>query len=1248
MDFYQVLDQVLDLLRRRGQMSYRALQRHFHLDEAFLEDLKEELLYAHPVVEEESRGLVWTGDPLPAPEAEAQHESARRLDAVLPEVIGLLQRQGRVTYRTLKQIFGLDETLLEDVRQELVFTQVARDEQSTGMVWTGAAPPVIHPAVAVPRQHATPDTAVALSAAAPTVPSDLTPSETSHDTPVVAAEPTRSAPEAERRQVTVMFCDLVDSTRLSQQLDPEDYRTVVRAYQEAAATVIQPLDGYIAQYLGDGLMVYFGWPQAYEDAAHRAVYAGLAIVNALGPVNDTHLEPRYGVRVAVRIGLHTGMAVIGEMGGGDRHEHLAMGDTPNIASRLQELAAPDTVAISAMTARLLHDAFALEDRGAHRLKGVADAMQVFRVLGALEADSEVEEATAPGVPLLVGRDEEIGLLRRRWEQSKDGLGQVMLIRGEAGIGKSALVETLRRQVRRQGYTRVAMRCSPYHRTSALYPVIMHVQRMLQFDRDDTPEAKLDKLQRVMQTYSLPLAEVVPLLAALLSVPLLERYPAPNLAPPQQKQQTLDTLVAWLAEEAERQPVLAVWEDLHWADPTTLEILGLFIDQSPTVPMLHVLTFRPEFVPPWPTHSHMTPLTLNRLERSQVEALIAHLAGGKTLPGEVVQHIIAKTDGVPLFVEELTKMLLESDLLHEEASQYALTGSLSAITIPATLRDSLMARLDRLPTVREVAQLGAVLGREFAYEVLEALTIVEEPALQKGLEQLVEAELLYQRGRPPRATYIFKHALIQDVAYTSLLKRTRQQYHHQVAQLLETRFPEIVESQPELLAHHYTEADQSEPALRFWQQAGEHAQQRSANAEAISHLSQGLAVLTALPDTPERNWHELALLIALGNALIAAKGYAAPEVEHTYSRARALCLQMGETSQLLPTLYGLFAYHFIGGKYRTALELGEEFFQLAQRQDDPALLVAHRALGWPLIALGELEAAREHFEQIATLYDPQQHRALAFQYGHDPGVAGLSGRTWALWFLGYPDQALRRDQEAMALAQEVSHPLSLAYALNHTAMLHQLCRDVTVVQERAEAGITLSTELDLPLWRAWGLILRGWALTERGTFEAGIVQIRQGLDAAQATGAKWFLPYLLSLLAEAYGKAGQANEGLHVLREALTVAHQHENLSHEAEIHRLTGELLLHAERGVRSPETTPEACFQQALDIARRQQAKSLELRAAMSLSRLWRQEGKRDDARALLAPIYDWFTEGFDTADLQEAKTLLDELGTGHERRDY
>ncbi len=583
------------------------------------------------------------------------------------------------------------------------------------------------------------------------------------------------------------------------------------------------------------------------------------------------------------------------MGGGGRHEHLALGETPNIAARLQGLAPANTVVISAVTARLVQGTFTLEDMGTHALHGVAEPMAVSRVRGLLATPSHDEEFVAAGAPLLVGREEESGLLRRRWEQSKAGLGQVVFVSGEAGIGKSALVEGLRAQVRAEGLPRIAFRCSPYHTTSALYPVITHIEHLLQFAPDDPPAARLAKLEAVLQPYGLPLAEVVPLLAGLLSVPLpAERYAALTLTPQHQKQQTLDALVAWLVAEAERQPVLVAWEDLHWADPTTLELLGLVVEQAPTVPMLHVLTYRPEFSPPWPPRSHMTPLALNRLERPQVEALIAQRAGGKTLPAEVVQYIVAKTDGVPLYVEELTKMLLASPLLREEVDQYGLTGPLHTVAIPDTLQDALMARLDQLQTAKEVAQLGAVLGREFAYALLQAIAPQDEDTLQAGLAQLVAAELLYQRGRPPRARYIFKHALIQDAAYASLLKSTRQQVHQQVAQVIETRFPALVETQPELVAQHYTTAGCTEQAVHYWQRAGEHASDRSAYLEAISHLTTGIELLQALPETPEHTQQALTLHIALGTALQNAKGHAAPEVEHVYTQARALCQQVGET------------------------------------------------------------------------------------------------------------------------------------------------------------------------------------------------------------------------------------------------------------------------------------------------------------------------------------------------------------------
>ena len=689
--------------------------------------------------------------------------------------IALLQREGRVTYRGLQREFGLDDDLLEDLRAELILAKgVAADEGGRVLVWTGGTRGSLsrpeRPSVDLGAARL-PESAVMLlppiaarirpegevSAPAP-------PGRAPDHVPVPSATAVspRSGPEAERRQLTVMFCDLVGSTDLSGRLDPEDLREVVRAYQATAAAAVRRLDGSIAQYLGDGMLVYFGHPQAHEDDARRAAQAGLDIVEDLGVLN-LRLETERGVRLAVRVGIHTGPVVVGAVGGGGRHEQLALGETPNVAARIQALAEPNTVMASVVTARLTRGAFVLEELGALSLRGVAEPVDVVRIVGPVDAEALDGEGPAVSATPLVGRDEEVGLLLRRWEQSKERLGQVVLISGEAGIGKSRLVETIREQALRDGLPRLTYRCSPYHTNSALYPVIGHLQRALHLGADDAPGIKLAKLEAGVRDYRLSAEEVVPLFASLLSVPLDGRYPEPSASPPQLKQQTMDVLVAWLMEVAERQPVLAVWEDVHWADPSTLELVALVIAQSPTAPILNVLTYRPEFQPPWPMRSHMTPLTLNRLERPQVEAMITDLAGGKPLPAEVIRHIVAKTDGVPLFVEELTRALLESSLLREEPDRYVLAGSLAGVAIPATLQDSLMARLDRLPTIREVAQLGAVLGREFAYEMLTVVAGMEEPVLRDGLAQLVGAELLYQRGRPPRARYIFKHALIQDAA-----------------------------------------------------------------------------------------------------------------------------------------------------------------------------------------------------------------------------------------------------------------------------------------------------------------------------------------------------------------------------------------------------------------------------------------------------------------------------------------------------
>jgi predicted ATPase len=876
-------------------------------------------------------------------------------------------------------------------------------------------------------------------------------------------------------------------------------------------------------------------------------------------------------------------------------------------------------------------------------------------------------AVQKGLTPLVGRESELGFLQQHWEQAKAGAGQVVLVSGDPGIGKSRLVQEFTEQLKHEGVTRLEFRCSPYHHNSAFYPIIEHLQRLLQFERDDTPQAKLTKLQQALVAYHFPQADTFPLLAALLSLPQPEGYPPLTLSPQKQTQRTHEALVAWIVEEAERAPVSCVWEDLQWADPSTLEVLTLYLEQIPTTRIFTMLTFRSDFTPPWGSRSYLTPLTLSRLGHRQVREMVGYVAArtsrpstssGRTesaasgeglpvraepveartaLPDDLIDAVVARTDGVPLFVEELTKSVVESVGAHGRAP-------LQSLDIPATLQDSLMARLDRLGPAKEIAQLGATLGREFSYDLLQAVSPLDEERLQQGLKQLVAAELVYQRGLVPQAYYLFKHALIQDTAYQSLLKSTRQQYHTKIAQVLDKRFPETKEAQPELLAHHYTEAGLKEQATVYWQRAGQRAVARSANREAISHLTRGLELLKTLPDTSERAQHELTLQLALGTPLMVTKGWATPEVERAYTRARELCQQVGETSQLFPALWGLWMFYFIRAELQTARELGEQLLSLAQSVQDPALVLeGHHAL-WPVLCfLGELAPTRVHLEQGLALYDLQQHGSLAFFYGgHDPGACCRYFAGVALWLMGYPDQALKKSHEALTLAQEVSHPYSLAMALDFATRLHQFRREWPAVQERAEAMIALSSEQGFALTFAWGTIMRGWVLAEQGQGEEGIAQMRQGLAACRATGAELTRPFYLTLLAEAYGKVGQVEEGLQVLAEALDAVDKSGERFCEAELYRLKGELTL-AQSSVQSlgasVQTEAAACFLKAIEVARKQQAKSWELRAAMSLARLWQQQDKKDEARQMLAEIYGWFTEGFDTKDLQEAKALLEEL---------
>ena len=904
--------------------------------------------------------------------------------------------------------------------------------------------------------------------------------DTLHHHEVVPLTPALPPPEAERRHLTVLFCDLVGSTALTGRLDPEDYREVVRAYHQICAEVLQRFDGYVAQYLGDGVLGYFGYPVAHEDDAQRAVRAGLGLLDALAPLL-THPALPPGEPVAVRLGVHTGLVVMGDVGAGARHEPLALGETPNIAARLQHLAAPNTLVISAATQQLVAGYFRCKALGAHMLPGLAQPLEVYRVLGASGAQSRLEVAATHGLTPLVGRAQEVGLLMACWARVTEGMGQVVILGGEAGIGKSRLVQVLKEHVASEGHLWLECQGSPYYQHTALYPLTeLLARRLLPVEPEATAAQKVQHLEEFLGQHGLSLVETVPLFAPLLSLPLPATYAPVQVSPEQQRQQTLHALLGLLLRLAAAQPLLLILEDLHWIDPSTLEWLSLLVDQGPTARILALCTCRPDFRPPWTGRSHFTQVTLARLPQRQATELTHQVARGKALPAEVVAQIVAKTDGVPLFVEELTKTVLESGLLQEQEEHYALTGPLPPLAIPVTLHDALLARLDRLGAAKGLVQLGATLGHEFAYALLQAVAPWDEETVRRELQQLVVAELLYQRGLPPQATYIFKHALIQEAAYQSLLKRTRQQYHQHIAQVLEAQFPEIVETQPELLAYHYTEASVTEQAVGYWQRAGQRAIERSANPEAVQHLTKGLALLATLPETPARVRQEINLQLALGMALMTTRGYAAPEVEQTYTRAQALCTQVGETPQLFPTLRGLWRFYSSRGALPMAQELGEQIVQLAERTADPMhCLEAHDTLGDTLFYLGDYTAARTHLEQGIALIDPTTQRTQALWQGMASGVRCLIIAANTLWCLGYPSQAVQRGQEALALAQEIAHPFSLSMAQQWAASLHYRLRETSAVQVQAEALLNATTVQQFALLLGHGIFYRGWALAMQG-------------------------------------------------------------------------------------------------------------------------------------------------------------------------
>jgi class 3 adenylate cyclase/predicted ATPase len=1033
-----------------------------------------------------------------------------------------------------------------------------------------------------------------------------------------------------------MFCDVVDSTTFAGQLDPEDFRAMMERYHTTCTTVSERYGGHVAQYMGDGLLVYFGWPQAHEDDARRAVHAGMALVTAIRDLGRELLQD-FGIRLAIRVGIHTGLVVVGAETGASPYGQLAVGVTPHLAAKIQHLAAPDAVVLSATTYDLVQGYFVCAPLGEHHLPGTTAPGVLYQVRGVSGAHGRLDLVAPPQRSPFVGREVERAMLRERATQVQQGLGQVVLLSGEAGIGKSRLVQEVTTACEAEDFAYLDCRCSPYAQHTALHPVIAWLQRSIEDDAETPMAERLVRLEAFVGQAGLDLPESLPLVAALLHLPLPEaRYPALQLTPQRQRQRTLETLLALVLGLADRQPVVLVVEDLHWSDPTTLEWLGLVVDQGPTAPIFTLLTCRPTFASPWSGRTHVTLLPVPPLAAPQVTQMVQWL-GEDQLSVVQRQQIVTQADGVPLFIEEVTKFVLAAQRLHGQTGWHASNSMAPEVAIPATLQDSLMARLDQLGPAKNTAQLGATIGREFPAALLQAVTPLDEDVVRQDLTQLVEAELLYQRGVGATAVYQFKHALIQEAAYASLLRRTRQHYHQHIAQVLEAQFPETVATQPELLAQHYTAAGLSEQAIAYWQRAGQHALQRSAHLEASAHLRQGLAMLTTLPETLARRQQELDLQVVLGSALMATQGYGSPDMERAYARARELCAQMGNPPQLFPVLRGVLVYCLVQGQIRTATHIGEQLLQLAQAHTDPELLlVAHYAMGLVWCYRGEPAAAQTYHRQALGIVTPQEHQPLTGRYGSDLRVSAQCHLALELWQLGYPDQALQHRQAMHTLVQAMSHAYSLVLALFYTAVLHQWRCEVRAVHEQAEALTTLTIEQGIAHWRARGTVLHGWALAMQGQNGAGIAAMRQGLATCLDMGDKLWQPYFLGLLAEAYGAGGHPDEGLEVLAEALAVMDTTEARFSEAEFYRLKGTLLL---KQAVPDATQAEACFQQALTVARHQQAKAWELRAAMSLARLWQQQGKRADARELLAPIYGWFTEGFETADLQEARVLLTTL---------
>jgi class 3 adenylate cyclase/predicted ATPase len=1059
-----------------------------------------------------------------------------------------------------------------------------------------------------------------------------------HKITVAAAAPAGLPRDtAERRHVTVMFSDLVGSTALSTRLDPEDLREVISAYQRCVAKTVRHFGGFVARYMGDGVLIYFGYPTAHEDDAERAVRSGLALIDAVATLPAP--EP-----LKVRIGAATGMVVVGDLGGsGEAQEHDIVGETPNLAARLQAIAESNTVVIAEATRRLLGNLFELRDLGLKELKGIAEPVRVFAALRPASVEGRFEAMHASGLTDLIGREEELDLLLRRWSKAKSGEGQVVLLSGEAGIGKSRLTAALLECLAAEPHTRLRYFCSPQHMDSALYPVIGQMERAAGFTWDDTSQTKLYKFDALL-AQSFTSAHDAALLAEMLSLPNDERYPTLELAPQQRRQRTLEALATQIEALARRSPLLMIFEDAHWSDPTSLEVFGRAVDRIRALGVLLIIAYRPEFDPPWIGQPHVTTLALNRLGQREISTMIDRVTGNKPLLARIRQDIVERTDGIPLFIEEMTKAVLEAGG-QEEAERAVTSVPAPSLAVPATLHASLMARLDRLGPAKEVAQVGAAIGRDFSHVLLAAVTPKSEAELNFALDRIIAAGLLFRQGSPPFATYLFKHALVQDVSYGTLLREPRRALHARIAETIENEFAEIAERQPELLARHYTEAGLIERAALLWGKAGQRALERSAFAEAVGQLRRALDQIATLPATPTLRREQINFQVALSSSLFNVKGFG-PETTAALERASLLIEQavaLGEPPEdpllLFVVLHSSWYANVMAAKSDVCRDLAELTLALAEKQNALVpLIVAHFIMAGTLSLVGAPAQGRKHCDHALALYDPVEHRSMAMRFGIDLRVAILLTRRDILGILGYPAAANADAEDALSSARATGHASTLLGALASSQRFYLLFGNYAATNAALNELEALADEKGASAYKTTVNNGRGRLLALTGKPAEAIQVLTSGLaDAAQrSTGTTVYQPFNLSCLALAHAELGQFDEAWRRIEEAKIAMEATGEKWCEAIVYLMAGEIAL------KLPEpdaAKAEAYFERALLVARQQQAKSLELVAAMSMARLWRDQGNPQQARELLAPVYSWFTEGFDTRDLGEAKALLDAL---------